>query len=518
MSIIFIRGRYYSRVLVPVNLRPLVGRVEIRKSLRVKGYSTAKLLAGRWEGRIAHLFATLHTRGMAMTLEQIKRLVQTYITEELESQETWRMSFPNGQDDDQRDTMDLVLTDRLAETTGQLQRNDYKAIAKKADDLLQRHRRTLAKSSEAYHRLCRELLKAEQVIMKRELERQDGHYWSPEGVPTMEAPTAPSKLISDVLPEYFQTYARRRAQSNKEKARVIQRFIECVGDKPLAEVTKADCKLFRDSYLKLPKRVSPKDRHRPMMALLKHLEGKTYQSITKQTVNDIIKDMSHLFSWASKQEYYPGKNPFDGVVFEGIEHDSYDSFTDADLAVLFTAPEFLNARTGTHPGYYWMTLLLAFTGARRGEIAKLRVEDIRHEDGVWYFDLIDEGEEGKRLKTKHSRRRVPIHSRLLELGFLEMMPQHGRLFQKEALKRFGDAYTKWFRLLRTSLQIVGKKPPHSWRHTMITKLTSAGVPQDMREILLGHQSTGVHGQVYTHREAISLTLLQEHLEKLKLPV
>ena len=50
---------------------------------------------------------------------------------------------------------------------------------------------------------------------------------------------------------------------------------------------------------------------------------------------------------------------------------------------------------------------------------------------------------------------------------------------------------------------------------MITRLMAAGVPQDMREMLVGHASESVHGQVYTHRDAIPLALLKEHLEKLR---
>jgi hypothetical protein len=37
-------------------------------------------------------------------------------------------------------------------------------------------------------------------------------------------------------------------------------------------------------------------------------------------------------------------------------------------------------------------------------------------------------------------------------------------------------------------------------------------------MLTGHAATDVHGEVYTHREAVSLVLLQGHLEKLKPPV
>lgn len=58
---------------------------------------------------------------------------------------------------------------------------------------------------------------------------------------------------------------------------------------------------------------------------------------------------------------------------------------------------------------------------------------------------------------------------------------------------------------------------HSFRHTVVTRLTAAGAPQDMREVIVGHAAENVHGQTYVHREGIPLALLKEHLEKLAFP-
>ncbi|TKB94499.1 MAG: site-specific integrase [Nitrospira sp.] len=272
----------------------------------------------------------------------------------------------------------------------------------------------------------------------------------------------------------------------------------------------------------MPKRIANEARQQKMLELLKGLDGLTYETVSKQTVNYALIDLSHLFTWAGKQDLYTGKNPCDGVAFEGVESTRFELFTDPDLRAIFSSPEFNQERTGDHPYHYWLVWILALTGTRRGEIAKLRAEDIRQEEGVWFFDIVDEGEEGKRLKNKHSRRRVPIHSKLLELGFLETRPKEGMLFPKaytgKGRKTVGDAFTKWFNRLRRSLDITGKKPPHSFRHTAITKLASASVPADVQRILTGHAAKDVHGETYTHLDAVSLVLLRGNLEKLTMPV
>ncbi len=539
MGTVFLRGRYYSRVFVPADLQGLIGRVEIRKSLRTVVYRDAKLLSYQWEGRLSHLFTTLRTKGLSMTLEQIKKLVQAYISEELEGQEAWRMSLKNGLDDDQNDTMSMVLTDRLAESAEQLQRNNYRMVSRKVDDLLQRHKRTVPKTSEAYHRLCRELLKAEQYILKRELDRQDGHYWNEfDQGPTREPLSQPEtvRLISEALGDYFKHYEHRDKQTNHEKQGTFTRFVNSVGgDRPLQDVVKADCIRFRDQYSRLPKRVANDLRGKPMVDVIATLEGTAYQSVTKTTVNLALDDVRHFFQWAIKQDYYIGKNPVDGIAYEGTKQAHYDMFTDADLKALFQAPQFIKHRTGKYPGRYWILLLLALTGARREEIAQLLAEDIKQtEEGVYYINITDDPENGKRVKNAHSRRKVPVHSRLLELGFLEYVSRKtGALFSKakptakaagatagkgKGRPTVGDATLKWFNRLKREVGVTGRKPLHSFRHTAITRLVSAGVPQDMRDILVGHASQNVQGQAYTHREDISLALLKEHLEKLILPV
>ena len=73
-------GRYFSRVVVPSDLRRIVGKREILKSLRCSSYRRARLLCARWEGHLAKLFITLRAQDQHMTQEPIDALVQHYLT------------------------------------------------------------------------------------------------------------------------------------------------------------------------------------------------------------------------------------------------------------------------------------------------------------------------------------------------------------------------------------------------------------------------------------------------------
>lgn len=84
---------------------------------------------------------------------------------------------------------------------------------------------------------------------------------------------------------------------------------------------------------------------------------------------------------------------------------------------IFTQSERLNCKKG---GYFWAPILLITTGARPNEIAQLRLKDLKQENDIFYIDINDEGE-GQSIKTKSSKRRVPIHDAVIALGFMDFL-------------------------------------------------------------------------------------------------
>ena len=68
-----------------------------------------------------------------------------------------------------------------------------------------------------------------------------------------------------------------------------------------------------------------------------------------------------------------------------------------------------------------MPLLGLFTGARLGELALLLASDVSIDEasGVSAISIADDPSIGRSLKTRASRRTVPVHPELIRLGFLE---------------------------------------------------------------------------------------------------
>ncbi|MCQ8119949.1 hypothetical protein [Methylomonas rosea] len=101
--------------------------------------------------------------------------------------------------------------------------------------------------------------------------------------------------------------------------------------------------------------------------------------------------------------------------------------TPEELQKLFNNPKMKKFAANLDAAHYcWLPLIGLYTGARINEICQLNpAEDIKQDSatGIHYFHFTDESPsaEGvdKSIKTNSSRRVVPIHSKLIDLGFLD---------------------------------------------------------------------------------------------------
>lgn len=176
-----------------------------------------------------------------------------------------------------------------------------------------------------------------------------------------------------------------------------------------------------------------------------------------------------------------------------------------------------------------MTIACLLTGCRLEELAQLHVPtDLKqHTSGIWYLDLNErpdpDGVIRKSLKKLSSWRVVPIHPLLVELGFVEFLQAtarsdtgrpfsshwapHGELTPEGAALRadvkWSHKISKWGGLRLRELRAAGAVAAdnatyfHSMRHTFITTLAKAGVPEALRAALTGHDNGGINGQIYT---------------------
>ena len=362
------------------------------------------------------------------------------------------------------------------------------------DKLLSGHGLTVPKTSPAYKKLCRSILAAQQQAFKIEMGRLDGDYTreaaaagnggplssagSAAGAMPYASVFAPTPTIVEAVKLYLEHYSHRDKRTNAEKERVLQRFVESLPGKEatlLKDIAKAHCIAFRNAYSQLPRRIPDKLRGQSIGEILNTLKGQPYIRLTHSTVNHALTDLRHFFVWAIRHDHYTaGKNPVDGIDFEGVKEKSSEVYSDADLKGIFSHPEFLSQQTSS-PARYWLLWILLYTGARRSEVDQLDLTDIRQEESVWFFDFRFNEEKGTRLKNFASVRRTPVHSRLIDLGLLDYVyslrkAKQTALFPKlpgEGKRRgkgrstVGDAVGKWFARMRTLAKVSPERRPYT---------------------------------------------------------
>jgi integrase len=115
-------------------------------------------------------------------------------------------------------------------------------------------------------------------------------------------------------------------------------------------------------------------------------------------------------------------------------------------------------------------LLGLYTGARLEELCQLHQEDVRDEEGIWVISINDQGE--KKLKTHASKRIIPVHPKLIELGLPDYVTSQQdkgetRLFPELTRGRDGysTAASKWFSRYRQSIGLFNQSPPKDF-HSM----------------------------------------------------
>jgi integrase len=128
--------------------------------------------------------------------------------------------------------------------------------------------------------------------------------------------------------------------------------------------------------------------------------------------------------------------------------------------------------------------------------------NVREEDGTAYLEITDEAE-GQRIKSASGKRRIPIHKRLVELGFLEFAAtrqeeQTAQLFPElkmDASWYLSGEFSKFF---SRYLERIDAKTPktsfHSFRHNFEDACRNGGVPPHIMNALQGHSEQGMAGR------------------------
>lgn len=276
-----------------------------------------------------------------------------------------------------------------------------------------------------------------------------------------------------------------------DQRKLFELLLTLLPDKLIASYTRQDAVNVLNQLKKLPKHGK---------------RGPTSEPISEKTRNLHMSKFSSLFNWLVADNKIP-TNPFRGFAQKPktSAKQQRDPFTREDIKSIFTAPIWADAEY-KKPSEYWIALLALYTGARLTELCQLQQSDIVEIDGIHCLRITNESETMEKfLKTAAAQRIIPIHSKLIELGFLTFVNNcKDRLFPecKKFRDKYSHDYSKWFGKLKTDrVADAKKKTAHSFRHTLATELKLHNIQPELRAEILGHsyEAEGIKADMTANR-------------------
>ncbi len=531
-----LRGRYYARIAVPEELRPIVGKRELREPLgadRSTAQRNAHAILAKFHAELDRARSQLEAGRPTLRTAAIK-----HYSDELLADDRARGGVgSNAVEKINRLTAPIRANRLRLLVNGLIDDEEAEALMGYAADALSASGHAPgAKGSAERRELLRVLAEVQLDAMAASEARDAGKVTVPAPTskqlqPQEEAVVLPfggsgrkhtgGASLSEVLEAFHRERTaggRTLAQKTLNEHRVAVRMFEEFMGAPVTTqaITKADILAYKAALLETPARYILRF---PGLTLPQAIEANKkrkdpFPTLDPKTIS--MKWLSHLstiLQWGSNNGHCE-TNPARGIRVDtgnGFREPSRVAFGQDDLRRIFGDPFF--TETKRFDSRHWALLVALYTGARSSsEIARINLRDIRQEQGVTVIEL------SEATKNIHSKRIVPVHDALLALGFLDHVEElrrkgHSKLFfdwQPE------DKINRWF--LRTYRKQVGiddkRKVFHSFRHTLKTALSRYGVNRDVSDLITGHKDQSVGGIYITDTAVTMIQAMHEGLNRI----
>jgi integrase len=567
-------GTYYFRRVIPPDLRPFMpppwqGRANFKRSLGTKRPALAKIEASKALRECTVAFQSALRAKSGITAEtKVTVGVHSITTEDIESDviaevlaadeaereqgdDRRRLQTPEeraqwpdlvslglehvGMEKDHAHAYGHRLSDLSDEYRHAYARRDTRIVDAELRHYLKGHGLPIDPKSDFYRQAGLAMLRANVRAHEMLLERQAGKIVAAPQPRVEKGPKLSDAFASWKAGGKVKGAKQPSSRTLLEAEHAVRRFREWHGDLRLGDIDKPKTRDFRDALAKARTRLPRKLVKLSLKDLLK-LDLSHLPSAHANTINKSLNILSAIVAHAireGKMDRMPSyANPFQGIKLSVDDRgaEGRGIFEATDLTAIFRTPVYANGSRphgGGGEAAFWLPLIALLTGARQGELAQLRVEDLRHdpESGLWFFDIGTEG--GRSIKTASSRRKVPVHPHLMKVGLLRyrqsLIDQSGMAsadlwpdIKTDAEGRRAGPWSKWFnRYLRVTAKIEEpSKVFHSFRHTFKRMCRDAGIGEELHDALTGHSGGGV-GRSYGG--GFGLKALAEALGSIEVP-
>ena len=517
-------GTYYLRRRIPTDLLSCYrGRKEVVFSLRTKDYRTAlerhrneeSRLTAEWNQKRQHL-ADSAAREQVQALVRIDALTPEAIDAICKHAEAASLAGDEARRESETSyTLEEIEDYRggYAEANSLLKAavalGDHDFLRGPLEQFLQLYRYRVNASDADMRRLALAYGRAAIRTNEKLLNRYEG---KDEPTPTL-ARQLGTPMLSEVTQAYLEYYKKLDKPAMLRKVNtVMPLLLDIVGDKPIGSLRQTDLEDYFEAVQRLPPRWKDVCRQEGISA--RELAAQHRAEMSKGTFDGTyLAAMAPFLRYCRRKwqdQGWPMSLTTEGVQYIGTRRESEGGqrhFEPDELKRLFEGAEMAAfARDTSQAHKFWLPHLGLFTGARVNEICQLNPQtDIRADvrSGVWFLDITDDSESHKHVeksvKTAGSRRKVPIHPKLLELGFLQYVERVKALGHTLLFPNFtpvaGKASPKarlWFSNFLRDIGLRDETPNarivgmHAFRSTLLHQAMVQGVVN--AEAITGHTS------------------------------
>ncbi len=324
------------------------------------------------------------------------------------------------------------------------------------------------------------------------------------------------------------------ADTIEQKQSCLETIFQLIDKEYVEQITYDDCKLVNKLIYQVPKKWKDKFPNKRVLDVLLP-ETSTELHPDAMSARSIYK---YLTIFQEFLKYCRKSKMIDEDLADLIDKpyvdkkgSTYKPFTQEDLLLIFNPKTYFKQTKDKDDPKFWIPLMSLFSGARLNELAQIRLDDIKVEKDIYYIQTAgSESHPQQSLKNPQSRRRIPIHPKLKELGFLNLV-QHQRKKKAEFLfsslnyqkkNGFGGAISNAFRhYLDHTIKLTDKKKVfHSFRHTVRPKLRDeCRLDREYIDALCGWEETGGNAgtRTYAHKENMPIKDLYEAISRLQYP-
>lgn len=481
----------------------------------------ARALALRWLADLEEEFQRIRATGSRFSAslppEQLQALAAAHRSDCLRIHEEVMQQGFGGQGSPLKAEFEESARRRLLDLQDAGQLADYSLMSGYASLLLRRFKLTLVEDSPSWLQLCHALWKAERELLEAALTRGAGGWVDTPPMPASEIFTGkPAKepLLLSELVAWFLSRKDQSAPMYRKYKQALGLLSEALGTRPAHSLKQADLEEFCARLCRLPTHWLKEKKGGQAFEQIAAKEWPecitetTFNKTYRAALGPFLTECARVYGDAGFPRFLSVKDtPYTGTR-EGGER-KQRALRLEELKRLYEGPEFAAFADDPEQAHcYWLPLVGLYTGARVNEVCQLNPQcDIRQEGGIWFFDFTEDSETDERVtksvKNKDSVRRVPVHSRLIGLGFLRYaeamkLAGHRLLFPKwspKAGKASGTA-REWFSAWLVELGLRDDTPGlkvtgfHCYRSTLLTRAQNTpGLPWDIEHIT-GHSTAG----------------------------